>query len=56
MKEPAVKLLVVLAVIVIMINPPLVFGVLGPEGHKIGLIIDDALGVKNFRGAVFGLR
>ena len=37
-------------------NPPLVLGLLGPEGRRAGMMLDESLGTDSMRIAVFGRR
>ncbi|MEI8147230.1 MAG: hypothetical protein WCH83_17395 [Alphaproteobacteria bacterium] len=50
------RLVVVLVLILIVGHPPLVLGMFGPEGRRMGEIIDRALGTDDLRLRVFGVR
>ncbi len=52
---PAKIVLFFVSVLVLM-NPPLMLGLLGPDGRRAGLMIDESLGTDHMRIAVFGRR
>lgn len=52
---PAKIVLFFVSVLVLM-NPPLILGLLGAEGRRAGLMIDESLGTDQMRIAMFGRR
>ena len=42
--------------LLVLMNPPMILGLLGPEGRRAGLMIDENLGTDSFRIAMFGRR
>jgi hypothetical protein len=42
--------------LLVLMNPPLVLGLLGPEGRRAGMMLDESLGTDSMRIAVFGRR
>ncbi|MDP3547880.1 hypothetical protein ACJ4V0_10910 [Phreatobacter sp. HK31-P] len=42
--------------LLVLMNPPLVLGLLGSEGRRAGMLIDENLGTDSMRIAVFGRR
>jgi len=50
------KIVLFFTCVLVLMNPPLMLGLLGPEGRRAGLLIDESLGTDNFRIAVFGKR
>jgi hypothetical protein len=50
------KIVMFFGMTVIMLNPPMVLGLLGPEGRRMGNIIEEGIGTDTMRIAVFGKR
>ena len=50
------KIVTLFTILATLINPPLVLGLLGTEGRRMGLIIDEGLGTDALRVALFGRR
>ncbi|WP_170181704.1 hypothetical protein [Phreatobacter stygius] len=43
-------------VILVLINPPMVLGLFGTEGRRVGVAIEDGLGTASLRIAMWGRR
>jgi hypothetical protein len=56
MQITASKIVVFFTILVTLINPPMVLGILGTEGKRMGHIIEEGLGTDTMRIAVFGRR
>jgi len=50
------KIVLFFTTVLVLMNPPLMLGLLGPEGRRAGLLIDESLGTDHLRIAVFGKR
>jgi hypothetical protein len=50
------KIVLFFGVILVLLNPPMVLGLLGPEGRRMGTVIEDGLGTHTMRIALFGRR
>jgi hypothetical protein len=50
------KIVLFFGMIVVLLNPPMVLGLLGPEGRRMGHVIEDGLGTDTMRIALFGRR
>jgi hypothetical protein len=50
------KIVLFFGMIAVLMNPPMVLGLLGPEGRRMGNIIEGGLGTDTMRVALFGRR
>lgn len=50
------KIIVFFTLLCVLMNPPVVLGLLGPEGRRYGQMIEEGLGTDSLRLALFGRR
>lgn len=56
MQLTPVKIVLFFLSLLVFMNPPLMLGLLGPDGRRAGLMIDESLGIDQVRIALFGRR
>lgn len=56
MRLTASKIVLFFTTILVLMNPPMVLGLLGPEGRRVGNVIEEGLGTDTMRIALFGRR
>ncbi|WP_168201757.1 hypothetical protein [Phreatobacter aquaticus] len=56
MQITASKIVLFFTMLVVLINPPMVLGLLGTEGKRMGHIIEEGLGTDTLRVSLFGRR
>ncbi|MFN3855653.1 MAG: hypothetical protein ACK4M0_14775 [Phreatobacter sp.] len=50
------RIIAFFTVLCTLINPPVVLGLFGPEGRRVGHVIEEGLGTEAVRIALFGRR
>lgn len=50
------RIVLFFAALLVLINPPIVLGMFGQEGRRIGIAIEEGLGTASLRIAVWGRR
>jgi hypothetical protein len=56
LKLTPAKIVIFFTFVVVLMHPPMVLGLLGPEGRRMGNMIEEGLGTDTMRVAVFGRR